>query len=109
MGMEKLSEVSEVSRPEINEFQDIKPQNGMTFDKAKDVVKSMFEGMKSVVDSAEMKMKLREMKEDYIEELKLYSEYKDTLPDQFFDISCHVINNNYSYYIDYIVKSVSIH
>lgn len=87
MGMEKLSEVSEVSRPEINEFQDIKPQNGMTFDKAKDVVKSMFEGMKSVVDSAEMKMKLREMKEDYIEELKSYSEYKDTLPDQFFDIS----------------------
>lgn len=86
MGLEKLVEVAEIGKTEKNNFKEIKPQAGMTLEKAKDFVKSFFEDMKSLVESGELKELLKELKEEYLEELKSFSEFAQTLPEKFFDI-----------------------
>ena len=86
MGLEKLVEVAEIGKTERNNFKEIKPQAGMTLEKAKDFVKSFFEDMKSLVEPGELKELLKELKEEYIEDLKSFSEFVQTLPENFFDI-----------------------
>ena len=60
MGLEKLVEVSEIAKTEKDNFKEIKPQNGMTLEKAKDFVKSFFEDMKSLAESGEFKELLKD-------------------------------------------------
>ena len=86
MGLEKLVEVAENTKIEKNNFKDIKPQAGMTLEKAKDFVKTFFEDMKSLGESGEFKELLKELKEEQIEDLKSFSEFAQTLPEKFFDI-----------------------
>ncbi|WP_456068189.1 HNH endonuclease signature motif containing protein [Eshraghiella crossota] len=86
MGLEKLVEVSEIAKTEKDNFKEIKPQNGMTLEKAKDFVKSFFEDMKSLAESGEFKELLKELKEEYIDDLKSLSEFAQTFPEKFFDI-----------------------
>lgn len=82
MKFEKNMEAAETSKIEKNDFKEIKPQAGMTIDKAKEFVKNLFEGKKPSIELE----KLEKLKEDYIEELKSFSEFKETLPDEYFDV-----------------------
>ena len=66
MGLEKLVEVAENTKIEKNNFKDIKPQAGMTLEKAKDFVKTSFEDMKSLGESGEFKELLKELKENIL-------------------------------------------
>lgn len=92
MAIEKFNETTEVAKQTKNEFKDIKPQSGMTFDRAIDIVKDRFEHAtqkpQGLIDG--LKERFTEYKDkelgtlvkEYDNELRKYSEFEDTLPEK---------------------------
>ena len=86
MAFEKINEAKDTSKTEKNDFKEIKPQNGMTFDRAKEFVGNFIEKAREAVNETKDQIELKKECSEYQKELKNYSEVEDTLPNKSFDV-----------------------
>ena len=86
MEFEKINEAKDTSKTEKNDFKEIKPQNGMTFDRAKEFVGNFIEKAREAVNETKDQIELKKECSEYQKELKNYSEVEDTLPNKSFDV-----------------------
>ena len=86
MAFEKINEAKDTYKTEKNDFKEIKPQNGMTFDRAKEFVSNFIEKAREAVNETKDQIELKKECSEYQKELKNYSEVEDTLPNKSFDV-----------------------
>lgn len=84
-----VSEVSEKSKPEVNNFKDIKPETDITPKETKGFWDKLFNEMESEgnPEADNSKEKLEKTLSDYFQDLKDKSEMPDTFPDNPFEAS----------------------
>lgn len=89
MDLFKKPEISEMKKPEVENYKDIKPESDITAKNAKDFWKNEFEDLRNTdVSSEEMaEAKLEKTLSDYFKDLKEKSDVKDTVPDEPFEAS----------------------
>lgn len=80
----KVSDVTDIKKPDAENYKEIKPQNGMTKDRAMEIFNGIFD---STTEDKEKADTVEKSVEEYIADLKERSECPETIPDKPIDIS----------------------
>ena len=85
----KMADTVDNMETEVQKYKEIKPETGITEKEAKDFWHNLFNDMESKEASHKeiSENELKEILKEYIDDLKDKTDYKDTLPDKFFDVS----------------------
>lgn len=81
----KTPEINEIKKPEPEGFKEIKPENGMNSEKAKEFWNDKFENKEELAPEIEHK-DISECVSDYIQDIRDKSDVPDTIPENPIDV-----------------------